>query len=127
MQAGDRPSAAVSYRLRDRAALERIKRFIEQNLARSELSPRMICRHMGVSRSQLYRLFADSAGVAHYIRSRRLLRARAALRSSTSGVASVAYACGFSSHAHFSRVFKQRFGLTPWQALRRTPTPHHHR
>jgi AraC-like DNA-binding protein len=118
-QPGDTPSATLSYGLRDRAAPQRIKRFIEQNLASSELSPGLICRHVGVSRSQLYRLFAGSAGVAHYIRSCRLLRARAELLSSTAGVASVAHSCGFSSHAHFSRVFKQHFGLTPWQwALR---------
>jgi AraC-like DNA-binding protein len=125
-QAGDTRSATVRSRLRQKATVRRIRRFIEQNLAESELSPALICRHMGVSRSQLYRLFAGSAGVAHYIRGRRLLRARAALRSSTDGVASVAYACGFSSHAHFSRVFKRQFGLTPWQALHRTPIPHHH-
>jgi AraC-like DNA-binding protein len=101
--------------MRDRAVRERITRFIEQNLGSNELTPRMICRHIGVSRTQLYRLFADSSGVARYIRTRRLLKARATLISSADGVANVAHACGFSSHAHFSRVFKRHFGYTPWQ------------
>lgn len=102
-------------RARDRVALERIQRFIEQNLCSNELSPGMICRQIGVSRSQLYRLFSGSPGVAGYIRERRLLRARAVLLSSTEHIGSVAHACGFSSHAHFSRVFKRHFGCTPWQ------------
>jgi AraC-like DNA-binding protein len=61
-------SVTLPYPVRDRTALDRIKRFIEQNLASYELSPRMICRHIGVSRSQLYRLFSDGDGVARYIR-----------------------------------------------------------
>jgi AraC-like DNA-binding protein len=109
------PWPAPALRTRDHTALERIQRFIEQNLGSPELSPRLICRQIGVSRSQLYRLFAGSPGVADYIRMRRLLKARAALISSSDCVGSVAHACGFSSHAHFSRVFKRHFGCTPWQ------------
>jgi AraC-like DNA-binding protein len=101
--------------VRERAVRERITRFIEQHLGLNDLSPRMICRHIGVSRTQLYRLFADSSGVARYIRTRRLLKARATLMSSAECIANVAHACGFSSHAHFSRVFKRHFGYTPWQ------------
>jgi len=101
--------------VRDREALERIKRFIDQNLGNVDLSPKMICADIGVSRSQLYRLFSGGIGVAGYIRVRRLLKAHAALVSSAQGIASVARVCGFSSHAHFSRVFKRQFGYTPWQ------------
>jgi AraC family transcriptional regulator len=48
-----------------------------------------------------------------YIIERRLARARALLRGSTSGLAEIAVACGFASHAHMTALFRQRFGVTP--------------
>jgi AraC-like DNA-binding protein len=96
----------------------RVVRHIERHIESQELSPMSICRHVGVSRSQLYRLFVDDGGVANYIRLRRLVEARAELISpSRQRISNVAYKYGFTSHAHFSRVFKQHFGHTPWECI----------
>ncbi len=46
--------------------------FIERNLARTDLSPTLICRQFGLSRSALYRLFEPIGGIAACIRNRRL-------------------------------------------------------
>lgn len=103
--------------------LVRVRRYIDQNLGSATLSPVTICRDVGVSRSQLYRLFAESDGVSRYILTCRLLKAHAALLSSAERVSNVAFAFGFSSHAHFSRVFKRHFGYAPGTALIHGTTP----
>jgi len=103
--------------LSEHPTVVRVKRYIEQNLGSTALSPEMICRNVGVSRSQLYRLFSGNDGVSRYIRTRRLLKARAVLLASAERVSNVAFALGFSSHAHFSRVFKQQFGYAPGNML----------
>jgi len=61
--------------------------------------------------------------VADYVLARRLDRAREQLldpqRRGTT-VAETAYHCGFASPSHFSRAFKQRFGITPTQLQRQS-------
>lgn len=102
----------------DPSMFNRVVLHIERNIESPELSPQSICRHIGISRSQLYRLFVNAGGVANYIRLCRLMKARAELTStSRQRIASVAYKYGFTSHAHFSRVFKQYFGYTPWECI----------
>jgi transcriptional regulator GlxA family with amidase domain len=32
-------------------------------------------------------------------------------------IGEIAHRCGFSNHAHFSRVFKKRYGATPSEVL----------
>ena len=50
----------------------------------------------------------------------RLQRAASLLRAGAGSVSEVAYAAGFHSVAHFSRVFHERFGQAPsaWRRLR---------
>jgi AraC-like DNA-binding protein len=102
----------------DTSMFTRVVQYIERNIESPELSPQSICRRVGISRSQLYRLFVSAGGVANYIRLSRLLKARAELASSArQRISNVAYKYGFTSHAHFSRVFKQHFGCTPWECI----------
>jgi AraC-like DNA-binding protein len=117
VQSGEFIPTATGDFLGEHPTIVRVKRYIEQHLGSTALSPVMICRNVGVSRSQLYRLFSGSDGVSRYIRTRRLLKARAVLLASAERVSNVAFAFGFSSHAHFSRVFKQTFGYAPGNVL----------
>jgi AraC-like DNA-binding protein len=95
--------------------LQRAGRFIDNHLAEA-LTVSEVARAMGVSRSRLYRIFAEAGGVERFIVRRRLSRARALLTRGTGrrpGVAEVALATGFASATHFSRVFKAEYGITP--------------
>ena len=95
--------------------LARIQRHIAQNLG-TPLSPELLCRTFGISRSLLYRLFEPLGGVAHYVQQRRLARAFHALANPANRrlrVAEIASRTGFASEAHFSRAFRAAFGLTP--------------
>jgi len=100
------------------------KAYIGEHLDDDSLHADDIAREVGISERHLRRLFAaQDESVADYVLARRLDRARQALldpRLRSCTVAETAYRCGFASHAHFSRAFKQRYGVTPSELLRGT-------
>ncbi|MEK1888408.1 MAG: helix-turn-helix domain-containing protein [Phyllobacterium sp.] len=100
------------------ALMERIRRFVQKNLASPDLTPDALCRELGISRSRLYQLFEPSGGVLHYIQKRRLLSAHAALSNTANRqqIVEIAIAVGFTSAAHFSRAFSKEFGYSPREA-----------
>ncbi len=93
----------------------RASRYIDQNLSSRDLSVATLCRKIGVSRSALYRAFTPLAGVADYIRARRLEAIHVLLEDAGEDRwnAEIAAEFGFVSQAHFSRSFRQRFGYSP--------------
>jgi AraC-like DNA-binding protein len=96
--------------------LERIRRHIAASLGSPGLHPEALCGQFRISRSQLYRLFEPLGGVAAYIQEQRLGRAFAELSEATHGhrrIYDIAFDLGFSSEAHFSRIFRRAFGLSP--------------
>lgn len=93
-----------------------IMRFIDQNLDNRSLDVDLLINRFGVSRATLFREFADVGGVKSYILSCRLQRAYRDLSESQPGrgvVKAVAERWGFSSHAHFSKVFNRQFLVSP--------------
>jgi AraC-like DNA-binding protein len=98
------------------ATLDTIKRHIEARLDRPSLTPASIATAFRLSRSSLYRLFEPLGGVSGYIQERRLARAHAALLQPANRgrrVHEIAFDCGFSSEAHFSRSFRSAYGIAP--------------
>ncbi|MBN9086039.1 MAG: helix-turn-helix domain-containing protein [Reyranella sp.] len=99
--------------------LARIQRHIADSLDSPELHPEALCRAFGISRTQLYRLFERLGGVAIYIQEQRLARAYAELSNPARihrRIYDIAFDWGFSSEAHFSRVFRRAFGMSPSDA-----------
>ena len=92
------------------ALTERVRRFVESNLASDDLTAEQICRELGISRTRLYQVFEQEGGVHHYIQRRRLLSAHAALSdpSTREQIVDIAFAVGFSSAAHFSKPSRSR-------------------
>ena len=89
---------------------------IEANLHDPRLSPATLAEAFHLSRSQLYRLFERQGGVHRYIRGRRLRRALELVsrrEASPRRISDIAYSLGFTDEAHFSRIFRERFGLSP--------------
>ncbi len=70
---------------------------------------------MNLSESYLTRLFQQETGQppGRYDKERRLDRARHLLTSTFLTVKEVMAATGWNDPSHFSREFKQRFGITP--------------
>lgn len=74
-----------------------------------------ICDAIGLSQRQLNRQFTryvNKTPVLYY-RDIRLDRARGLVTQTELPLAEVALASGFSSHVHFSRAYRDRFGLSP--------------
>jgi len=102
--------------------LERIQRHIAANLGAPGLHAEALCAAFRISRSQLYRLFEPLGGVAAYIQEQRLVRAHAELSDPAHArrrIFEIAFDGGFASEAHFSRVFRRAFGLSPSEARAR--------
>jgi len=95
----------------------RIIALIEGRLADPELSPEMIAACCGLSLRSLQRRFARAGeSVGHWIRHRRLERCYADLmnpRWRKHSIASIAFRWGFVEQAHFSRCFRQQYGISP--------------
>lgn len=92
---------------------------IRRSFGSPYLSPETISRRLGCSRAHLYRLFARRGlTVAGCPREVRLERCRAALAAAAPGekVADIAFRCGFDNPVHFTRLFRQRFGMRPGEA-----------
>lgn len=59
---------------------------------------------------------ADGTSLSRYIWRRRIERAATDLRDPAMralGISAIAMALGFNDLSHFSRVFRQRFGMSP--------------
>jgi AraC family transcriptional regulator, positive regulator of tynA and feaB len=98
-------------------ALATVKVHIEQNLHDSTLQAVSIAAIVGLSVRYINELFhAESMSLMRYVWERRLERCRQLLlapAASGANISDIAYRCGFSDPAHFSRAFKQRFGCSP--------------
>jgi AraC-like DNA-binding protein len=99
------------------AVLRRVQEYILQNLRNPELSPSSIAAAFKFSPRYLHRMFEEyDYSVSDWIRHRRLLAARSDLSATTDhslSITQIAMRYGFSDGAHFSRSFKQAFGLSP--------------
>ena len=94
---------------------ERFKEYVDKNLADSELSVETIAADLGLSRVQLYRKIKALTGCTpvDLLRKARLSLGKEMLKDCTKSVSEVAYACGFTSPAYFTKCFKDEYGVAP--------------
>ena len=103
-------------RAAERTALRaEIRRYVRARLPEPGLGPVSIARAFSISVRALHALFEDAdASVAALVRNERLARCLEDLRRRNGGsVTDIAFRWGFCDAAHFSRVFKREFGVTP--------------
>jgi AraC-like DNA-binding protein len=106
--------SAVSQR---EALRDRIKQHVMRHLGDPALTVEQIASALNCSRRHLYNAFAEEPdGVAGFVLARRIEACRAAFDdpgSNERSITEIALAFGFSSMAHFSRVFRAHVGLSP--------------
>lgn len=99
------------------AMLNRIRQAIERHLDDPDFTPARAAQAEGISERYLHKLFEGTAeSFAQTLRESRLLRSRQDLANPAEAhqsVAEIGYRCGFTDAAHFSRAFRERFGLSP--------------
>ncbi|WP_320775465.1 helix-turn-helix domain-containing protein [Streptomyces sp. CRN 30] len=107
-----------------RALLLRIQAFIDRHLADPDLTPQVIARAHHISLRYLHKLFQSTdATVGRWIQRRRLEECRRDLAlHGNATIAAVAHRWGFTSAAHFSRVFRAAYGMAPreWRGAQET-------
>ena len=94
--------------------IERALGFIEENLE-EKLTVQSIATEAAMSPSWFQTAFKTATGrpVFAHVRERRLERARTLLADRRLSLSQIAYACGFSSHSHMTRLFTAKYGITP--------------
>lgn len=96
------------------------KQYMQDHLDDPLLSCEQVAIAAGISSRHLTRLFArEGSAPGRYLQEKRLDRARLLLTSPQGrrmDIAEIAYRHGFSSQAHFARVFKARYGITASEA-----------
>jgi AraC-like DNA-binding protein len=97
------------------ATMLRAKQVIARRLGDPDLSVVRIAAELNISTSCLTRaLKANGLSPMRYAWSLRLEHATRLLAGAPQGaIQEIAYQCGFASAAHFSRAFKERYGMTP--------------
>jgi AraC-like DNA-binding protein len=111
--------AAITTRTRSgHATLFRAKRFIEQHLGDPALDPQRVAEHAHASVDHLHRLFrAEGHTLMGYVWHARLAKAKRLLSQDAAAnrmpIQEIAFQCGFSAAAHFSRMFRKQYGVAP--------------
>lgn len=107
----------IQYRTAVQASLRQtIEQFIKTNCCDTNLSPQFIADRYRISLRYLHRLFEGSEySVAKTILNVRLQHAmqQLAQNQGKTRVTSVAFQCGFKDVSHFSKCFKEKYGIKP--------------
>ena len=79
-----------------------------------------LSRHVELSRRQLERLFQKHVHCVptRYYLELRLARARQLLLQTTRPIVDIAFACGFVSAPHFSKCYRDHYGIPPREERR---------
>jgi AraC family transcriptional regulator len=98
-----------------RRALELMNEHLDRNLTVA-----LLAREVGLSPAHFAREFKEAMGLAphRYLLTRRLESARRLLDTPDAVLSDVAQRTGFADQAHFTRLFKREFGLTPGVVLK---------
>ena len=121
--AHDRPIGAMAGMTSTQSAiLHRVSQLIETRLGEPDVSITTIARDAGVSTRYLQKLFESAdESFSHYVRVRRLERCRLDIINplySHLSISDICFRWSFNDAAHFSRTFRQQYGMSP-RAYRR--------
>lgn len=114
-------ASKTTLRLYDLENISAAVAYIEKNIADLDTIPK-IAEAVGMESYRLQEGFKRNYGITvnDYIKEHRLKRALTMLTSEDMNVSEVVYALGLSSRSYFSKIFKEKYGISPsW--LRRNP------
>lgn len=105
----------------DKGFADRFRLLIEENLTDSELSVEDLGSKMGLSRVQLYRKIKALTNYSpnELLRIARLKKAASLLASSEKTISEITYEVGFTSPSYFAKCYKEYFGESPTEFLKR--------
>lgn len=97
--------------------LTNINNCILKNLGNEQFDANALSTAMFMSRAQLLRRLKSLTGnsPAYYIKTMRLEKAKELLETTDVCISEVAFQTGFNSPSNFTKVFSEKYGLTPSQ------------
>ena len=112
--------AVVSLDPNDEKFVKDLVGFTEAQWYNTSLRIQHFCRHLGLSKSGLYRRMIALTGKSpnHYLKLYRLTRAWNLLHKKEKNISEVASETGFNSPAYFSKCFEETFGILPSQYIK---------
>lgn len=105
----------------DKDFVEKFKALIDAKMGDSGLNVEDLGKDMGLSRVQLYRKIKSLTNYSpnELLRIARLKKAASLLASSDMTVSEIGYEVGFSSPSYFTKCYKEQFGESPTDLLKR--------
>jgi transcriptional regulator GlxA family with amidase domain len=99
----------------DHSFTQELDDVIRKNIADHEFNVAQLACKLFISEATLYRKLMALTGQSpsHYLRSHRLKMAAELIKKDRSSITDIAFAVGFSSHAYFTRCFKEQFLQLP--------------
>lgn len=93
-----------------RQVLDYIDTHLDQNIKLADLA-----QLLDISQFHFSRLFKQSIGISpyQYLSQQRVERAKQLLKTTDYPIVDIALECGFNSHSHLSKQFRQFTGMTP--------------
>jgi AraC family transcriptional regulator len=90
--------------------LEYINEYLEQDIKLADLA-----QLLGISQFHFSYLFKRSLGMPpyQYLLQQRIERSKQLLKQTDKSIIDIAFLCGFNSHSHLSKQFRQLTGMTP--------------
>lgn len=97
--------------------LVKLNNFIFSKISLSNLNSEMLADNMCLSKSQLNRKVKSITGMSTstYINQSRLAHAQVLLQDPEKSIGDIVLMCGFESASYFTKLFKEKFGMTPSQ------------
>lgn len=97
------------------------RKLVEERMCDSSLNVEDLGRDLGMSRVQLYRKLKSLTNFSpvELLRQMRLKKAASLLATSERTVAEIAYEVGFSSPSYFTKCYKEEYGESPTDFLKR--------
>lgn len=89
--------------------------YLNEHFQDHALTLTTVAEALGYNAKYLSRMFAEKMGVgfSDYLRELRLRQAVLLMRQGLTSVKNISILCGFADPLYFSKVFKQKFGLSP--------------
>jgi AraC family transcriptional regulator len=94
--------------------LQQIFEYIHAHLER-DIKLADLAGSIGMSQFHFSHLFKQSIGTSpyQYLLQQRIERAKQLLKQTNRSIVDIAFGCGFNSHSHLSKQFRQLTGMTP--------------
>jgi signal transduction histidine kinase/DNA-binding response OmpR family regulator len=95
--------------------LDKLTSIVHKNISNETFSVEVLCREIGMSRTQLHRKIKSvtNQSTTEFIRNYRLQLAAELLKQDGGNIAEISNQVGFGSQAYFTKLFQELYSLTP--------------